>query len=62
MECKHSETNRFGLYCMVFVILLESCDSVKTSELKDIETKIDRIEAKVNAMATNAAPVKLESE
>jgi hypothetical protein len=30
MECKHSETNRFGLYCMVFVILLESCDSVKT--------------------------------
>ena len=52
-ECKFKSTNRAGLYIMVFLILLNTCDipyyvqKKLGPEFKKIDKRIERIEKKL---------------
>lgn len=57
-ECK-APTNRFGLYAMVFIILLNVVDPLdhRVKQLDRIERKVSVIEAEINWSLTNRVSV-----
>jgi len=53
MSCKFKDTNRTGLYIMVFLILMNSCDSDSSRigalgrQIDDLQEQLERIEMRL---------------
>lgn len=48
-ECKYREQERWGLYIMIFIIFMSTCDGPDfNDELDKIDKKLTQIEEKIN--------------
>ena len=58
-ECRFKETSRDGLYIMVFIIMLQGCDSsVIRDKVVSLSEQLDRIESVI----TKDAWIELEAK
>jgi len=56
-ECKHRETDRTGLYIMVFVLIVNTCGNPSKKDIREIVRKeIQTTNQKTQEQQTTEAP------